>query len=210
MSTPINLDLLKAFDEKMWQVVVYNIKQTSGTHEVDISDLPESPANKMKLAEWSLKRTAAQPAEPQINMMEVLREQEEGIQRSIDQQQGMARMEQYADQQGLERTPANGDAVAKWLNENLTGYLSSAGVDAAIQWLGPKGKNVLTWTPKTAPVESLAAPAGEVLADWQLPLGADERMMKASSVKALQDLIKRRRAATNQMYVRRGGFSSTF
>jgi hypothetical protein len=69
----------------------------------------------------------------------------------------------------------------------------------------------LTWRKKEAPPapEPVVEPAGEVLADWQLPLDADERKMKNATVNALQDLIARRRKATNQQYVRRD-FISTF
>ena len=155
-------------------------------------------------------QSAPQPTEPQVNMDELLREQQIEIEASTDKQRGINRLNEYA-AAGLGDTQANADAIRTWLNENLRGYLSEQGVDLAVQWLGPRGKNVLTWRPKEAPPQAIPEPAGgETLEPWRLPLDADERTMKAASVKSLQDLIKRRRSATNQKYVRRGGFSSIF
>jgi hypothetical protein len=198
--TTLNLDTLKAFNQYLYSCVVNATGHTTGTQDVDISELPVSPEHRMKLAAFSvIPRT--QPEQPQINMPEVLREEEEDIQRRADHARGMARLEQYADEQGLERTPANGDAVANWLNENSR-HLSCASVDAAVQHLRTK----LTWKQQ---------PATEVLAtlkdgSQQLRLDATEAEMKKASVMALQDLIKRRRTATNQQYLRRGSFGSRF
>jgi hypothetical protein len=71
-------------------------------------------------------------------------------------------------------------------------------VDAAISNL----RDRLTWRKiETTSAPPPTAPTGEVLADWQLPLDADERMMKKASTKALLDLNKRRRAATGQQQI---------
>ena len=133
-------------------------------------------------------------------------------QQARDEDAFVARLEEWG-RSGLETTQENANLIVDWIRQHpqLKGYVSAQAVDLAVQWLGPdEGSNVLTWKPKTAPAPPPPAePAGEVLADLQLPLDADEQTMKHASVKALQDLIKRRRAATNQQYVRRG-FGSSF
>jgi hypothetical protein len=132
------------------------------------------------------------------------------IQRDVHEANGKARLEQFAVEQGLERTPANAAAVQQWLDEHVKGYWSAAGVTAAVANL--KRANVLTWAaPKTAPAPPPPPEPVEVLADWQLPIDADEHMMKASTTKALLDLNLRRRKLTNQMVVGRNrrGFGTS-
>jgi hypothetical protein len=205
--TAINLDLLKAYNKYLFSVVVNATGHMSGSPDVDISTLPVSPEQQMKLAEFSMiPRT--QP-EPQINMAELQEEQRAAIQMAADEAAAKNRLNEYA-AAGLEESDFNFNLIKDFVTKTANGYWTSQIVDESIQRLGPKGTNVLTWTPKTATVEPPAAPVVEVLADWQLPLDCDERAMKAAGVPALQDLIKRRRAASNQTYLRRGGFGSKF
>jgi hypothetical protein len=130
----------------------------------------------------------------------------------VDREAARARLQQYADVHGLSETDENFRLIEEWVKSNLKGYWSATAVDLSIQWLGPRSKNILQWKPKEAPAPPEPEPEPkEVLADWQLPIDASEAMMKKASVAALQDLIKRRRAATNQQYIRRrGGFGSSF
>jgi hypothetical protein len=148
----------------------------------------------------------AEPLPPQIDFEETMRENERDLKARADEAAAKARADQYVDEQGLEPSQHNLDVITAWIRKNVKGYFSAAGIDAAIRALGPEGDNVLRWIPKTAaPTE----PAGEVLADWQLPINADEFTMRRADVRALKDLLARRRAAVG--YARpRGSFSSKF
>jgi hypothetical protein len=118
------------------------------------------------------------------------------MQHTIDQQQGTARLERYVNEQGLRDCQQNADAIVGWLqasNKNLS--LSNA--DAAIAAL----RSTLLWGPET-PVE--------VLEDWQLPLDASEAVQKKASVKALQDLVARRRKNMSKYHRPRGSFGASF
>jgi hypothetical protein len=132
-------------------------------------------------------------------------------QQARDEDAFEVRLREY-ERAGLEPTSENAGKIVAFIKDHpqLKGYYSAQAADVAVAWLGPKGSNVLTWKAKTAPAPPPAPEPTEVLQDWQLPLDADERKMKNASVPALQDLLKRRRAATNQQYVRRGSFSSSF
>ena len=129
-----------------------------------------------------------------------------GIAASVEKQQqdaataaGLARLQQYADEQGLRDSQENANAVGAWLAENGKA-ISPANIDAAVAALAPK----LLWNPK-APPEPV-----EVLESWQIPIDADEETQKNASVRALKDLVARRRAATTGKYIRpRGYFGSS-
>ena len=130
-----------------------------------------------------------------------------GIAASVEKQRrqdaataaGLARLQQYADERNLRDCQENADAVGAWLSENGKA-ISPANIDAAVAALAPK----LLWNPKAPP-----EPA-EVLENWQLPLDADEETQKRASVRALKDLVARRRAATTGKYIRpRGYFGSS-
>ena len=173
-------------------------------------------------------RVAAKPAEPAAPVVEppkpepqvdiaahareVVAREEAELKRLKDESRGIARLQQYSDEQGLEETPENLAAVQTFINEKVRGYWSQEIVDATIQNLGPRGTNVLTWKPKTAPAPpppTPAEPSGEILQPWQLKIDATEQEMKAASVVALKDLIARRRK--EHPYIRpRGSFSSQF
>jgi hypothetical protein len=114
---------------------------------------------------------------------------------AADEDAGLRRLQQYADQ-GLAETPENARAVRDWLEKNLKGYWSVAGVDAAIQNLGPRGTNTLRWKPKQPPVQTPPAqPTVRVLSngETELPIDATEQQMRRASVLSLKDLAARRR-----------------
>jgi hypothetical protein len=213
--TTVDMSLLAREEPRIHRTVISQQGVPAiGLQEVDLNEL--GPYTKAELFDWLAKTTLQpplpQPTEPQPSMDEIIKEDQADRQKRADHAGGMARMEQYADEQGLERTSANGDAVADWLNENLRGYLSSAGVDAAIQWLGPKGTNVLTWTPKAAPPQP-EQPAAEVLGtlpngEPRLPL--DVPPTNRASKEQIKDWLARTRESTGKYLRPTGSFGSRF
>jgi hypothetical protein len=211
----VRFDDLRDSFPRLFRTVSKVFGYTSGTYAVDLTKL--SDFTRGELSAWirtqrekkppapaPVVEPAAQP-EPQPDMTEVLKEEQAARQKIADLTRAEQRLEQYAVEQGLERTHANAQAVADFIDASpAKGYWSREIIDAAIANRGPRGTNVLTWKPKEAPAPPPPAEPQEVLQDWQLPLDADERTMKNASVRALQDLIARRRKATNQMYVRKG------
>jgi len=177
----IDLDVLRESDLNLYESVRSQTGQTSGLCEVDTTKLHTD-----LLLKWA-KRAAAQPAP--------LPSEQEILQRSTEQARGIARLQQYVDEQNLAAVPENATVVQQWLEQNSRDW-SAASVDAAIQAL----KDVLVWK-HTEPVE--------VLEPWQLPLDADEAQLKKSDPKALKDYLSRIRK--QRPYVRSSGsFGSTF
>jgi hypothetical protein len=222
--TPIDFDALaKSDNHDLYRTLRRHTGLDGGVHTVDVSKLPITPAAKFRLVQWAFfqhsKSVSSEPVAPpkpetQPAMVaaaaeRVAREEAE-LKELKDKSRGIARLQQYVDEQGLEESSANLAAVQTFINEKVRGYWSQEIVDAAIQNLGPKGSNQLTWHRVEQPAPATPPPAEptEVLEPWQLPIDADERTMKNASVKALQDLIARRRAATNQKYIRRGHAAS--
>ena len=113
-----------------------------------------------------------------------------------DKQAGERRLLQYVREQNLADTIENSNAIAEWLAENTHGYVSSNNIDAAIKILGPRGRNVLTWSPKVQPAPPSPPPQPPVrllhTGEPELPLDAGEAQMRAASVVQLKDLSKRR------------------
>jgi hypothetical protein len=98
----------------------------------------------------------------------------------------------------------------------VKGYVSEKTIDVAIQWLGPRSKNVLTWKPKTVapspPAPEPQEPA-EVLVTLpdgtkQLPLDVDNRTLQRASKEQARDWLKR--ANAGKLLRPRGGFGSKF
>jgi hypothetical protein len=222
----LDLDKLKASpgDYDLYQIAYRRAGATAGVHDIgDISELKIGPNLRFRLAEASIqhesaifmraKRAAAAPpppppapavTEPQIDFAEVQREQEREIQTRADEAAARNRLNEYA-AVGLEDSQANADAITAWIRQNANGYFSGAGIDTAISNLGPRGTNVLRWIPKVeAPAPTPAAEPTEHLEPWQLRIDATESEMKKADVKALKDLLARRRAATGQQYIGRG------
>ncbi len=113
------------------------------------------------------------------------------LQTERDRAAGLARLQQYADEQGLAETEENAALVQKFLDEKVKGYWSAAGVDAVIANL----RSQLKWRPKVAPTPP-PPPAEPVrLLDNgqpELPLNASFAQMRAASKDQLQDLSRRR------------------
>jgi hypothetical protein len=133
----------------------------------------------------------------------------EQLQRATDESRGLARLHQFQQEQGLRDCKENADAIRNWLDANVRGYVSAAGIDAAVVNLGARGKNVLLWDSVAPPPAPPAAEPVEVLGTLkdgskQLPLDADEFTQRKASVVQLQDLVSRRRTATGQRFIGRG------
>jgi hypothetical protein len=211
---------LKNDDYFCYQIASRASGKTSGWCEIDIVGLKIGPEARFRLAQASLdheaaiaaaKRDAAAPppppahTEPQINFAEVEVEQQRDIQARADEAAARNRLNEYADA-GLENSQHNFDAIAGWIRGNVKGYWSATGVDLAIQWLGPGkgGSDILHWKPKAALAPPPAAEPTEHLEPWQLRIDATEAEMKKADVKALKDLLARRRAASNQQVIGTG------
>jgi hypothetical protein len=174
---------------------------------------PVAPAPPQVVVQPEPVAPVAQPAEPQIDMSEVLREEQAALQKASDEARGLACLEQFCEEQGLQRTPENAAKVQQWLNQNLKGYWSQQGVDAAIANLGPRGTNVLTWKPKEAPAPPPPAEPQEVLGTLpdgttQLPLDVDQFTLSRASKEQARDWLKRHNAG--KLLRPRGGFGSSF
>jgi hypothetical protein len=93
-----------------------------------------------------------------------------------------ARLE-YWQSQGLLDNKANADAIVNFIKEHniLKGRFNQASVDIAIDWLGPKGSNVLQWRPKV-----VAPPPAPPPKPWKpgdpLPDSATEYQLRHSSL----------------------------
>jgi len=212
--TSINLDELKRWNLFLYSVVTKSIGHHSGIHTIDIGNLPLSQANRFSLSEWSLlQNQPAQPAEPQIDMAEVRREEQADMKRAADQQHAVLRLNEWA-AAGLEDTQANADLIKNFIEKSdVHGYLSREIVDAAVANLGTKGTNQLTWKPKTAPAPPPPAPeSAELLGtlpngEPQLPL--DVPPSRASKEQA-KDWLARTRKATGKYSRPSGSWGSSF
>jgi hypothetical protein len=116
------------------------------------------------------------------------------LQTERDLKAALARLQQYADEQGLADTEENVALVTNWIDKTVKGYWSEKAVDVAIDILGPRGKNILTWVKvKSAPSLPPAEPV-RLLDNGQpeLPLNATDSQMYSASKEQLRDLSKRR------------------
>lgn len=150
--------------------------------------------------------SAAEPGEEQIDLGAY---EKEMLQKAIDEGKGTARLKQYVDEQRLADTKENADAIRDWFDQNLKGYISAPGMDAAIANLGPRGTNVLTWKSKATippPVPESTAEVLGVCSDGlpQLPLNTPQSVLKKASAAQVKDWLARTRKATNQQYIRKG------
>ncbi len=147
---------------------------------------------------------SAPPQKP----VEPLLSEEELAQRAADQVKGLARLQQFSDEQSLEESPQNVSLVDVWLTQRGL-FWSQDNVDKAVLSL----KNVLTWKPKTvepppAPEEQPAEVLG-TLSDgtMQLPLNVDNATLRRASKDQAFDWLKRTNAG--KLIRPRGSFSST-
>jgi hypothetical protein len=170
---------------------------------------PEPPKPSTRLTP---PRTAA-PPEPAEEQIDIEAGFKADLQVRADEASAHARMNQYVVEQNLEPSDHNANAVAGFIRQTLKGYWSAAGVDAAISNLGPRGTNVLRWSPKVAapPLSPAPAQPAETLG-WcsdgkpQLPLQTPQSVLKSPSTSTaqIQDWLKRFRSANGLIYARNG------
>jgi hypothetical protein len=198
----LNLDLLKAFNQYLFSVVVNATGHTSGTHDVDISTLPVSPEHQMKLAEFSM---IPRIPPPQTDMAQLEQEERAAMEMAADEAAAKNRLNEYA-AAGLEGSDYNFNLIRDYVIGRASGYWSSESVDESIRSL----KTTLKWKTKTAAPE----PAVEVLkplpnGESRLPLEIDNVTLRRSSKAQVQDWLSRQR--TESPYARSSGsFGSKF
>jgi hypothetical protein len=103
------------------------------------------------------------------------------LQTERDYKAAIARLQQYADEQGLADTEENVALVTKWIDTYAKSYWSSSAVDAAIDVLGPRGKDLLQWRPKVVAPPPAATPKAWKAGD-PLPDAATEYQLRQSSL----------------------------
>lgn len=209
MSTRLDLDRLKNDDYFCYQIASRASGKMSGWCEIDIGGLKIGPEARFRLAQASLdheaaiaaaKRAAAAPppppapTEPQINFAEVEAEQQREIQTRADEAGARNRLDQYANEQGLEPSDHNVNLIRDFVNNSAAkGYWSREIVDVAISRLRSK----LTWKPKEAPTPE---PVGEILGTLKdgskrLPLNATNTEISRATKEQAKDWLARNRAA---------------
>jgi hypothetical protein len=207
----VDMDTLRETHPRLYRTVVkyhFNLRETFGEQEIDESRLSEFTRGELR--DWLSSQPAPiQPAEPLPPQLDLDAEFKADLQKAVDQQQGIDRLQRFADEDGLEPSPETAQIVQEFLDRELKGYWSEKGVELAILNNGPRGTNRLKFRLNVAPPPPAPAQPVEALGtlrngEPRLPLDIDERSMKSSSVPQLKDLVERRRAATNQRYIRRG------
>jgi hypothetical protein len=99
-----------------------------------------------------------------------------------DERQAAARIEHWRSQ-GLLDNEHNANAITKFIKEHsvLMGRFTSQVVDVAVDFLGPKGSNVLQWRSIVVAPAPAATPKPWELGD-PLPDNATEYMLRNSSL----------------------------
>jgi hypothetical protein len=208
----LDLDALHKSDPSLYAAVSITIGPARGQLQVALADFPLP--TRRRLSDWWVTQKELEnatsttvvdrPVPPPRDLDAELRAD---IQRTIDQQQGLARLEQFCVEQGLARTPENAEKVQQWLDKNLKGYWSQKGVDVAVLNLAKE----LIWTPKEVPPPP--AEPTEVLGTLpdgttQLPLDVDQPTLGRASKEQAKDWLKRHNAG--KLVRPRGGFGSAF
>jgi hypothetical protein len=195
----LNLSRVKERDSDLYYKLmdVYLIRETDGVEVLSVPDYkvnwltPHYRERALKLEE-DLKAEA--DAEQQRKVDAEAAEKQQKI--ASDTEAYKNRLLQYVNEQGLEPTIQNAEAIKQWIKTNTSDYKSSNNVDAAVKLLGPRGSNVLTWKAKEAPAPPPPAPEPVVkLKDGsdQLPIDAQPTFQHTKL--QLADLAKRQAAA---------------
>ena len=230
----VSFDDLRDFP-RLYRTVSKAFGYTSGTYAVDLAKL--SDFTRGELSAWirtqrEKKPQAPQPVAEPVAPVVVKREEPEVIRELMDvskneerrrvEQQARdedafeARLEEWG-RSGLETTQENANAIVDWIKQHpqLKGYFSAQAVDLAVAWLGPKGSNFLTWTPKTAPAPPPSEPAEpqEILGalpdgSTQLPLDVDRFTLSRATKDQARDWLKRYNAG--KLLRPRGSFVAKF
>jgi len=148
-----------------------------------------------------VKNPTTTPQEPHISVAQLEAEQKASIQRSIDKALAIQRVNDYVRDAGLVESDANGALIRKFM-EDAGGIWTPALVDACIIALN----NQLEWR-STEPAEPEKA---EILQPWQLKIDTpDWALKKVADVRALKDLIARRRKLGSKYHRPSGSFGSS-
>jgi hypothetical protein len=101
-----------------------------------------------------------EPPLPPVDFAETMREQEADLKRRADHARAINRLNEYAQQAGLDDTQRNADLIKEFVNNSAAkGYWSYEIIEVAIKALG----NQLTWRKVEAPAPSPVAEPTEVL-----------------------------------------------
>src|SRR6266581_4043823 len=168
--TTVDMGALRESHPRLFRTVTkdLDLHETSGQVDIDLHKLSQFTRGEVFgwLTQYEFNAKAAkraatpppapaeppkpvEPAEPQITMAEIEAEQRADLKARADEAAAVARADQYVNEQGLEPSDHNANAIKTWIGHNWKGYFSSAGMDVAIANLGPRGTNVLRWIPKT-------------------------------------------------------------
>ncbi len=208
----IDFDVLKGDELYLHTLLSRATGFDTGQHEVDLAATDIAPQYKFRLAEWTVLHPAAEPvvdkpAPPPRNYGE---ESRAALVKDISETRAVSRLKEWG-AAGLEDTKNNAELIRDFVNNSaVKGYWSPELVDVAVANLGPKGSNRLTWKTKEPPAPEPPPEPAEVIGtlpngEKQLSIDADERTMKAASVKQLLDLNHRRRQASGQMILGKNG-----
>jgi len=208
----IDFDALKSDERFLHTLLSRAVGFETGQHEVDLTVINIAPQYRFRLAQWVVLHPAAEPVvdKPAPPPRDYAAEDRAALKKDIDQSRAISRLKEW-EAVGLEDTEANANFIRDFVNNSaVKGYWSQEIVDAAIANLGPKGTNQLTWKPKELPAPPPPPEPTEVLEPWQLRIDATEDEQKQASVRALKDLVTRRRIASTGLYIRpRGRFGSS-
>ena len=189
MKFKIDFAKLKEFDPKLYWGLSGFFNIDDGVHEVDLSQLKME--TRARLIEC-LYPKEDEPEELSIDLNEA-DNRARLAQAEVDEAAGIARLQQYVNEQGLLPIPENAAAVKEWIDKNVRWYWSAAGVDAAVSNL----RSNLKWKPKTSPNAVATTMSAEPMrrltnGESELPLDATETQMRRASVAQLRDLSRRR------------------
>jgi hypothetical protein len=209
----VNMDLLRKNLPRTYRTVCRDLDLflPSDELDIDLNDARLGSYTRGELTGWSLAQKKAQqpeiveppkameppkPAEPlppQIDFKELLKEEAADLQRAADTAGAKNRLQQLADEEGLEESDANVAAIKQFLQQHARGYLSEEGVNAAYANLGPRGQNILTFrvqaaalSPAPEPVEVLGT-----LKDGSKQLPLDTVPNKHHTTAQLKDYLAR-------------------
>ena len=177
----IDLARLKATSPRLHKALEWYVKPDGDVHDNIPIDLKD------RLDDWVTAHSEPELVDTHHEDMRKLADAENA--RVRGERAGAARL-QYWLTQGLLDNQHNADAITNFIEsseklKSLRGKVSAQTVDIAVDYLGPRGTNVLQWKPKPVPVAP--PPPSKPPKPWQpgdaLPEAATEEMLRKSSLK---------------------------